>query len=236
MNTLSIDTSNQIMGVAIVKDNEIIGDITTRLAKNQTSRLMPAIEYLMGTLDMSPNELDQIVVARGPGSFTGVRIGLTTAKTMAWSLDIPVIDVSSLEALAYQAYFYQGYICPFFDARRGNVYTAVYRKKDNQLETVYEEENLSMETWLDKISELGENIVFLSPNLTIFKQLIIDKLGGQAIIPEGPFHTIRPSHLVQVAVNKEPSNLHTLTPNYLRLAEAETKWLNAQKDNNENDS
>src|SRR5690625_4900926 len=236
MNTLAIDTSNQIMGVAIVKDNEISGEMTTRLAKNQTSRLMPAIQYLMETLDMQPSELDQIVVAHGPGSFTGVRIGLTTAKTMAWSLDIPVIGVSSLEALAYQGYFSKGYMCPFFDARRGNVYTAIYRTKNHQLQTVYEEQNLSMENWLDNVSELDEKIVFLSPNLTSFEQLIIDKLGDQAIIPEGPFHTVRPSHLVRAAMNKEPFNTHVLTPNYLRLAEAETKWLNTQKDNNKNDS
>lgn len=236
MNTLTIDTSNQIMGVAIMKDHEISGEMATHLAKNQTSRLMPAIQYLMGTLDMDPSELDQIVVAQGPGSFTGVRIGLTTAKTMAWSLDIPVIGVSSLESLAYQGYFSQSYLCPFFDARRGNVYTALYRTENNQLKTVYEEENLSMEKWLDKVSDLDKEIVFLSPNLTAFEQLIIDKLGDQAIIPEGPFHTVRPSHLALAAMNKEASNTHALTPNYLRLAEAESKWLHAQKDNKDNGS
>lgn len=235
MNTLAIDTSNQIMGVAIMKDDEVRGEITTNLVKNQTSRIMPAIHNLMNTIDMQPDELDKIIVAQGPGSFTGVRIGLTTAKTMGWSLNIPVIGVSSLEALAYQGGLSNAYICPFFDARRGNVYTALYRWTNNQLETIYQEENISMTQWLDKLVHLNQKIIFLSPDRNVFEELIVQRLKDQAVIPKSPFHIMRPSHLALAGLGKKASHIHELIPNYLRLAEAETKWLDVQKDSKENE-
>lgn len=232
MNTLAIDTSNKIMGVAILKNKQIIGEMITNLDKNQTSRIMPAIDNLMREVNIRPKELDQIVVAKGPGSYTGVRIGLTTAKTMAWSLNIPVIGVSSLEVLAYQGRLSHSYICPFFDARRDNIYTGLYKWEDNKLIMVDPEENISMKEWLEKIVTLNQPILFLSPDLINFKEIIADKLGKNAIFPESPYHISRPSHLALAGLDKPVDDVHTLTPNYLRMAEAETNWLKTQKGNN----
>ncbi len=114
MKILAMDTSNQVLSVALLDDKQLIGEITTNIAKNHSVRLMPAVEKLMKDVNVKPSELDRIIVAKGPGSYTGVRIGLATAKTMAWALDIPVIGVSSLEALAYQGILFDGIICPFF--------------------------------------------------------------------------------------------------------------------------
>src|SRR5690606_31260140 len=98
-------------------------EFTSNVPKTHSLRLMPAIVQLMNDLNMKPNDLDKIVVANGPGSYTGVRIGVTTAKTLAWSLNIPVVGVSSLEVLAYQGRFFNGFVSPFFDARRQTVFT-----------------------------------------------------------------------------------------------------------------
>src|SRR5699024_3341921 len=111
MNILAMDTSHHVMGVALLQEDKIIGEITTNLAKNHSVRLMPAVEQLMKEVAMKPEDLDKIVVAKGPGSYTGVRIALSTAKSMAWALDIPIVGVSSLEVLAYQGRLFQGYIC-----------------------------------------------------------------------------------------------------------------------------
>src|SRR5690625_1724245 len=127
MNILAIDTSTHVLGVALLKNNQIIGEYVTHLAKNHCVRLMPAIDQLMKDVKMEPDQLDKIVVAKGPGSYTGVRIGLTTAKSLAWTLNIPIIGVSSIEVLAYQGRFFSAYICPFFDARRQMVYTGLYK-------------------------------------------------------------------------------------------------------------
>src|SRR5699024_7344353 len=88
-------------GVAIMKDSRVIGEIVTHLKKNHSVRLMPAIDQLMKEVKVIPEDLTKIVVAKGPGSYTGVRIGLTTAKTMAWALDIPIIGISSAHAIVF---------------------------------------------------------------------------------------------------------------------------------------
>src|SRR5699024_10419183 len=121
------------MGVAILKNEEIIGEVVTNINDGQSKRLMPAITKLMEDVHLVPSQLDKIVVAQGPGSYTGVRIGITTAKSLAWALNIPIVGVSSIEVLAYQGRFFDSVICPFFDARRGNVYTNLYKWENNEL-------------------------------------------------------------------------------------------------------
>ncbi|RIU88347.1 tRNA (adenosine(37)-N6)-threonylcarbamoyltransferase complex dimerization subunit type 1 TsaB [Oceanobacillus picturae] len=235
MNILAIDTSNQVLGIAIVKDNKPIGEMKTNLAKNHSVRLMPAIDQLMRDVSITPDELDQIVVAKGPGSYTGVRIGLATAKSMAWALDIPVIGVSSLEVLAYQGRFFNGYICPFFDARRGLVYSAVYEWKNGQPEVLYKEENLLMADLLESLAKEDKPVLFLSPDIDIYMEAINTQLGKQAVIPELAYQVADASHLVLAGTRKQAEPTHALTPNYLRLAEAEAKWLKQQKEQQNNE-
>lgn len=234
MNILAIDTSNQLLGVALLKDDQVIGEVMTNLAKNHSVRLMPAIEQLMKDVTMAPDQLDKIAVAQGPGSYTGVRIGVTTAKSLAWTLNIPVTGVSSLEVLAYQGKFFNGLICPFFDARRGLVFTGVYQWRGQQLSTVYEERNTLMTDFLEKLAAEGKKVLFLSPNIAVHREAIIDALGDLAIIPAGPYHLASPAHLAFTGLNRQPTETHQLTPNYLRLAEAEANWQAAQKDKQQN--
>ncbi|AXI08051.1 tRNA (adenosine(37)-N6)-threonylcarbamoyltransferase complex dimerization subunit type 1 TsaB [Oceanobacillus zhaokaii] len=234
MNLLAIDTSNQLLGVAILKDEQIIGEVVTNIAKNHSVRLMPAINQLMNEVSLTPDQLDKIVVAKGPGSYTGVRIGMSTAKSLAWALDIPITGISSLEVLAYQGRFFDGIICPFFDARRGMVFTGFYEWKGKNLVPVYEEKNISMEEVLAKLAKENRRVLFLSPDISVYKENIKEALGESAVIPEGPFHIARPGFLGLAGLSKSADPTHTLTPNYLRLAEAEANWLKAQKENEQN--
>lgn len=231
MNILAIDTSNQSMGVAILKNKQIIGEVVTNIKQGHSVRLMPAINKLMKSIHMEPEQLDKIIVAKGPGSYTGVRIGVTTAKSLAWALNIPLVGVSSIEALAYQGRFFNSIICPFFDARRGMVFTNLYKWEKNSLISLYNESNVLMDNLLNDLLEKDQEILFLSPHISIYKEHIVNKLADLAIIPEGPFHLANPGHLALVGLDKEPVNPHTLTPNYLRLAEAEANWLQSQKEN-----
>ncbi|MGP4077592.1 tRNA (adenosine(37)-N6)-threonylcarbamoyltransferase complex dimerization subunit type 1 TsaB [Halobacillus sp. K22] len=226
MNILSIDTSNYVMGVAVVKSGTVVGEYTTNIKKNHSIRLMPAIDHLMKETNTRPEDLDRIAVARGPGSYTGVRIGLTTAKTMAWALDISVVGVSSLEAAARQGVFFDGYVCPFFDARRGRVYTGLYNKN---MEIVKPETNILMQDWLKEVQHLDKPILFLSQDVHVYEEIVKDTLGDQAVIPESPYNFARPSLIALAAQIKEPESLHELVPNYLRLPEAEAKWLAQQE-------
>ncbi|SFK48046.1 tRNA threonylcarbamoyladenosine biosynthesis protein TsaB [Halobacillus dabanensis] len=226
MNILAIDTSNYVMGVAVLKEGAVAGEYVTNIKKNHSIRLMPAIDQVMKETGTKPEDLDRIAVAHGPGSYTGVRIGLTTAKTMAWSLGIPVVGVSSLEAVARQGAFFPGYVCPFFDARRGLVYTGLYRA-DMTIEKA--EQNILMKDWLNQLKDLGEPILFLSQDLKVHEEQIKDILGEQAVLPNAPYQYARPSIIASSAQELEPGPLHELVPNYLRLPEAEAKWLEQQE-------
>lgn len=230
MYILGLDTSNQLLGVAIMKDEQVIGEITTNIARNHSVRLMPAINQLMEDVDMKPEQLDKIVVAKGPGSYTGVRIGLTTAKTMAWALQIPVVGVSSLKVLGYQGKFFDGLICPFFDARRGRVYTGLYQWKDSNLEIVEDERNVAMEEWLKLLSLKEQKILFLSPDMKKHQTTIETSMPSLAVIPDAPaYQMANPSHLILAGENEANDSVYHITPNYLRLAEAEAKWLQAKE-------
>src|SRR5699024_1993388 len=108
MNMLAIDTSSQILGVALMKNNQIAAELTTYLKKDHSSRLMPAINQLMQQIDMKPEDLHKIAVAYGPGSNTGTSIVVTTARAIAWALDVPVVPISSLKILWETAVTYEG--------------------------------------------------------------------------------------------------------------------------------
>ncbi|WP_407271873.1 tRNA (adenosine(37)-N6)-threonylcarbamoyltransferase complex dimerization subunit type 1 TsaB [Radiobacillus sp. PE A8.2] len=228
MNILAIDTSNQVLGIAITRDGELVGELITNVKRNHSVRLMPAINQLMKETNVRPEDLNKIVVAKGPGSYTGVRIGLSTAKTMAWALQIPVVGVSSLELLAYQGVLSNSLVCPFFDARRGLVYTGLYQADaKGKLELVEKETNVLFQEWLIKLRDRQQHVLFFSPDMAIHQSAIEETMGMSAIID--PINQIsRPSVLAYIGGNKQPDELHKLTPNYLRLAEAEAKWMEQQ--------
>lgn len=230
MNILAIDTSNQVLGVALLKDGQIAAELVTNVEKNHSVRLMPAIDYIMKEANLMPDQLDRIAVAKGPGSYTGVRIGIATVKSMAWALDIPVAEVSSLEVLTYQGRCTNALICPFFDARRQMVFTGLYQWKDGNISLIGEEKNIAMNDWLGQLVDARQEILFLSPDIPKFKDMIKQKMGDLAIIPEASFHLPKPSHLALAGLGKQPDATHAITPNYLRLAEAEANWQEKQKE------
>lgn len=226
MTILAIDTSNYPLGVAIVDGEIVIGEWITNQKKNHSVRAMPAIEKLMKECDIAPKDLTKIVVAEGPGSYTGVRIGVTIAKTLAWTLDIPLVGVSSLEVLASSVgRYFQGYVSPVVDARRGQVYTGLYRFVDGELTQVKNDTHILLDNWLEELSQLSESILFVGNDLSMHKETIQNKLTN---IAKFAFHTEqnpRPSELAFLGINRPNEEVHAFTPNYLRLAEAEAKWL-----------
>lgn len=151
MKWLAIDTSTLVMGVALVDENHVLGEVTTNMKKNHSVRLMPMVARLMEELELKVSDLDAVAVASGPGSYTGVRIGVTTAKTIAWSRNIPLIGVSSLAALAMNGVRFEGMVVPLFNARRDRVYTGGYRFVEGSLKTIYPDSVLPIDQWLKNL-------------------------------------------------------------------------------------
>lgn len=235
MKILTIDTSTETLGVSLIIDGIVSGEMMTHIQKDHSTRLMPAIVSLMEQLEVSPEELTKIIVGKGPGSYTGVRIGVTTAKSLAWALNIPVIAVSSLQLLSYNGQYFDGLICPFFDARRNNVYTGLYEWKDNKIIEIQPDIHVVMDKWLDNLKESRKKILFLSPNIDQYEEAIVEKMGDQAVIPLKNDHHITPRYLFDSSIRVEEDNVHLLSPNYIRLAEAEVNWLKRQEGAEQND-
>lgn len=228
MTILAIDTSNYPLGVALIEDNQVLGEYITNLKKNHSVRIMPAIQTLMKDCERVPAQLTKIVVAQGPGSYTGVRIGVTIAKTMAWSLKIPLVGVSSLEIIAAGAgRYFDGYISPLIDARRGQVYTGLYEYQSGQLTTVKEDCLVLSADWAVALKEVKKPILFVGNDLPLHRTVLEDTLGSQAVFAEITEHNPRPSELALLGKGKPGEDIHSFVPNYIRLAEAEAKWLEA---------
>ncbi|OAS84689.1 MULTISPECIES: tRNA (adenosine(37)-N6)-threonylcarbamoyltransferase complex dimerization subunit type 1 TsaB [Metabacillus] len=229
MKVLAIDTTNYVLGIALVDEGNVIGEYITNLKKNHSVRAMPAIDRLLSDCDVTPQQLDKIVVATGPGSYTGVRIGVSIAKTMAWSLKIPIVGVSSLEVLAANGRYFNGFISPIFDARRGQVYTGLYQYANGGLVTIKNDQNLLLADWLKILEDKKERVLFVGNDVVIHKETIVSTLGDMGEFGQVTLNNPRPSELGLIGLTKEASDVHSLVPNYIRLAEAEAKWLEQQK-------
>jgi len=231
MNVLAIDTSNYALGIALMNEEGVIGEYITNMKKNHSIRVMPAIEKLLFDCEMKPADLDKVIVAKGPGSYTGVRIGVTIAKTLAWTLSIPLAGVSSLEILAAGAgRYFNGCVSPLFDARRGQIYTGLYQYQNGTLESREKDQLVLSKNWADRLNASNEKILFIGSDVKLHQDVFEQALGEKAIFAETTEHNPRPSELALLGYNKPGEDIHTFVPNYIRLAEAEAKWIEAQKE------
>ena len=229
MKILAIDTSNNTLGVALVNDNQVAGELITNVKKNHSVRAMPAIEQLMRDCEIKPKDLDKIVVAKGPGSYTGVRIGVTIAKTLAWTLNIPISGVSSLKVLAMNGKYFDGFIAPLFDGRRGQIFTGLYQWKDNQLICIKEDRIVQSRDFAEELLELNKQVLFIGNDINIHKDTLQTILGENAVFADMTQLNPRPSELAFLGSNAVNENVHEFVPEYLRLAEAEANWIQQQK-------
>lgn len=229
MKILAIDTSNYALGVALLNDNQVVGELITNLKKNHSVRAMPAIEQLMKDCEIKPSEIDKIVVAKGPGSYTGVRIGVTLAKTLAWTLNIPISGISSLEVLAMNGRYFDGYIAPLFDGRRGQIFTGLYEWIDNHLVRVKEDVIVQSRDFATDLLSLDRRVLFIGNDISIHKETLESILGEKAIFADLTQSNPRPSELALLGREAASENVHEFVPEYLRLAEAEANWIQQQK-------
>lgn len=229
MNVLAIDTSTNVLGVAVANEQGVIGEHITYTSRNHSVRAMPTIEELLKQCQLAPKDLDKIVVAKGPGSYTGVRIGVTIAKSLAWSLGIELTGISSLEALAANGHYFKGYISPLFDARRGQIYTGLFKYEDGAHVRVEEDQNRPAADWATHLkTTYREPVLFVGNELAIHEEAFKTTLGEQAVFSPSPLQYARPGELAMMGINRPAEDVHTFVPNYVRLAEAEAKWLEAQ--------
>ncbi|MCJ7841384.1 tRNA (adenosine(37)-N6)-threonylcarbamoyltransferase complex dimerization subunit type 1 TsaB [Lederbergia sp. NSJ-179] len=232
MRILAIDTSNEVLGVALLNEDTVIGEYITNMKKNHSVRVMPAIEKLLADCETQATDLDKLIVAQGPGSYTGVRIGVTIAKTMAWALNIPLVGVSSLAVLAASGRYFDGYLSPLFDARRGLIYTGLYQYQDGGLVTVIKDQNILSQEWAEQLQTIKKPILFIGNDTPIHQDILTKTLHDQTHFAGMTEKNPRPGELGKLGLSLDEVHVHSFAPNYARLVEAEAKWLEKQERRN----
>ncbi len=171
MKILAIDTTGLVASVAIVQDDKTVGEFTTNYKKTHSQTLMPMLEQLVKILDININDMDYIACACGPGSFTGLRIGAATAKGLAHGLNKKIIPVPTLDALAYNVSESSHLVVPVMDARRNQVYTALYKDGFKPIDGY---SACPIDEILERAAEIDKEAVFLGVGVAVFKDKIIE--------------------------------------------------------------
>ena len=224
---LGIDTSNSPLALALIEDGKVLIEETSNLKINHSLTAMPAIEEMMKKAKVTPADLTHIAVAEGPGSYTGVRIGLTIAKTLAWSLKIPLHPVSSLKVLAANGQGFDGLICPLMDARRGTAFIGLY--EGSSLTPVIADQHSDVKEFLLKAKEFNRPVLFTGIDVALHEALIIEVLGEAAHFSGIQNRLPRASNLILLAQESPESNVHYAVPEYRRITEAEANYNKAQE-------
>lgn len=218
MNILAIDTSALTATAAILADVVLLGEIsiTTKLTHSQT--IMPMIDELLKRVSLDISDIDLFACSEGPGSFTGLRIGIGTIKGLAYGLDKPVCGVSTLEALAHNIAFTPYTVSPIMDARRGQVYNALYKWQGESLFCTEEPRALSIE---ELCAEITEKTVFVGDGVKVHRDKIKELLGDNALFAP-PQHLLqRASSVAFAAQGKKSISAAELSAVYLRKPQAE---------------
>lgn len=240
MKILAIDTSTLVMGVAILEENKVLGELITNSLKKHSVRLMPAIDQLMKELELTVEDINLLAVTKGPGSYTGIRIGVTTAKTLAWVHQIPLYGISTLAVLAENGFYFDGWIVPLIDARRERVYAGIYRREGKVLKEVLSPRVIPISSLLDYLKKYGQPVLFLGDDCATFSDQINTKLAKQAMFGSPAENIPRPSQLGYLAWRKwrkqEEPETEQFAPDYLQLTQAEVNWLSQQKNGDTDES
>ena len=225
---LALDTSSMVATVALMDEEKLIGEYSINHKRTHSQKLMPMIDALLKDCEMKIQDVDYVAVAEGPGSFTGLRIGVATAKGLAHALDIPVVGVSTLDALAFNIPFCHGLVCPILDARRGQVYTAVYKWDQEALHQVEGSMAITIDDLIEKLRSRPEKIIFLGDGISSNIDTLKEKLGERVVVSPQSIRMPKAASIAQLALhriqNKEVENFYALTPQYLRKSEAERQY------------
>ena len=176
MKILAIDSSGLVATVALLEDDNLIAEYTIHHKKTHSQTLMPMLDEIKRMTELDLNTVDAIAVAAGPGSFTGLRIGAATAKGLAMGLHKPIIEVPTLEGMAYQMYGAQALVCPIMDARRNQVYTGLYQFAENgqgyHMETLKKGCACDIMECIEIINGFEQPVMFLGDGVPVFEAII----------------------------------------------------------------
>ncbi len=222
---LAIDTSTRTGSVAVSRDREVLGEILLNVRNTHSERLLLLVSQLLSDTGVSLKEIDAFATALGPGSFTGLRVGIATIKGLAMATGKPVIGISSLQILAMNVPLAPHLICPLFDARKKEVYAGLYHWQAGGAEPLRADAVLAPDRLLES---LDGDIIFLGEGAWAYRTLLIARMGDRAHLIPRSLSLPRASLACALAHERyqggQTVSLERLAPAYVRPSEAEIAW------------
>ncbi|AVX21401.1 tRNA threonylcarbamoyladenosine biosynthesis protein TsaB [Carboxydocella sporoproducens DSM 16521] len=229
---LAIDTATRVAGVALRNEERLLLEKFVNLRLTHSQTLLPAIDQLLREAELTPRQLTALAVTHGPGSFTGLRIGLATVRTLAQVLAIPVLPVSTLDVLAANYWGGQGWVCPLLDARKNQTYTALYRLTGGEPVRQTPYQALTLEELVEQLDATEGMIYLVGDGVAVFGRELQAKLGERVVLTPEPQRWPRAAWLAELAWQRlqagEGLEWSRVEPMYLRQSEAEETWARRQ--------
>lgn len=220
MLTLAFESSAKAASVALVRDGALISQYTQCSALTHSRTLLPMAEDLLKNAEMTLADVELFAVAHGPGSFTGIRIGVSAVKGLAWASDKPCVGVSTLEAMAWHGLMRGGLVCCVMDARRNQVYNAIFDVSEGCVRRVTEDRAISLEDLAPQVLALGQEVLLVGDGAALTKQYF-DEHGVPCVVAPENLVWQDAWGVAMAAADKPTGNADTLLPVYLRLSQAE---------------
>ncbi|HHV47296.1 MAG TPA: tRNA (adenosine(37)-N6)-threonylcarbamoyltransferase complex dimerization subunit type 1 TsaB [Tissierellia bacterium] len=232
MKVLAVDTSTVIATCAVMEDENLLGEYSLNQNMSHSENLVPMIKEVLDSLKLHVRDIDLYGVAVGPGSFTGLRIGIATVKAFAHVYNKPIVGISTLEALAFNLSF-NGLIVPMIDARRNRVYTGIYRWKRDRLINVMEPTVMDINNLIETLPK-EENILVNGNAVYIHKDHIKDKLGDRVHFAQNIHNHCRALSVAELALKKVDNtgnaNYYNLVPEYIKESQAQGELRKKESD------
>ena len=229
---LAFETSAKAGSVALLDEKKLLGESYQNTGLTHSQTLLVMAEDLLKSCGHTPQEVTAVAVAAGPGSFTGVRIGVAAAKGFAWAKELPCCGVSTLEAMALNFGAWDGFVCPVMDARRSQVYNALFEAKEGKLKRICEDRAISLEDLGEEIKNLEKPVFLVGDGSILCYNTLLEKVPGLVCPPEHRMHQ-RAAGVALAAKamldRGESCDGAALQPNYLRLSQAERERMEKQK-------
>ena len=229
---LAFETSAKAASAALLEDGRLLGESYQNTGLTHSRTLLVMAENLLAQCGKTVAEVTAVAVAAGPGSFTGVRIGVAAAKGFAWGRELPCYGVSTLEAMALSLGAWQGYVCPCMDARRSQVYNALFSVSQGTLERLREDRAIALTELAEELKALDGPIFLVGDGSTLAYRTLSGEIPNLVLPPEHRMHQ-RADGVALLAAQKiaagEPGDANALTPNYLRLSQAERERMEKLK-------
>ena len=228
MKILAFETSAKAASAAVMADGKLLAECYQNTGLTHSQTLMVMAQDLLKQLNLTAKDMDAVAVAAGPGSFTGVRIGVAAAKGFAWGRETPCVGTSTLESMALGLGAWQGYVCPVMDARRSQVYNALFHVSGGNYTRVQEDRAISLADLGEELKILREPIFLVGDGSNLCYNTLLEKVPGLVLPPEHRMHQ-RAAGVALAAERmlKEGGDFSgaALMPNYLRLSRAERERL-----------